>query len=174
MIDRIGMIAAATGLGGVPDDAAILRRVETCPIDDNGPMGDGPLTTSILKAVDVAAAHHEIFARFCLWEGRPPCWANPVDGSEIRLAKRNRAVAGGVTVEVGLYIANLVVRKLELLEHAHDHVTKAVGCRFRPSRMHRCSRMEAAAKRRFIKPVDSPRVALEYIFDLRPDQQMCR
>jgi hypothetical protein len=129
MVDRIGMIAAAAGLRGVLDDAAIVRRVETRPIDDNGPMGDSPSATSIFKAVDVAAAHHEIFARFCLWEGRPPCRANPVDGSEIRFAKRNTAVTI-VTVEVNLDIANLVVSELEFLEHAHDQVTKAGGYRF--------------------------------------------
>jgi hypothetical protein len=174
MVDRIGMIAAAAGLRGVFDDAAIVRWVETCPIDDNGPMGDSPLATSIFKAVDVAAAHHEIFARFCLWEGRPPCRANPVDCSEIRFAKRNRAVAGSVTVEVDLDIADLVVRELEFLEHAHDQVTKQFGCRFRPSRMHRCPWMEAAAKRSFVEPIDSPRVTPEHIFDVRTDQQMCR
>jgi hypothetical protein len=171
MIDGIGMIAAATG---ILHDAAIVRRVETGPVDDNGPMGDGPVAAAIFKAIDVAAAHHEIFARFGLWEGRPPCRANPMDGSKIRLAERTRAIAGSVTVEVDLDIANLVMRELEFLEHAHDHVAKAVGCRFRPSRMHRCPRVKAVPKRRFINPVDSPRVAIDYIFNLRTDQQICR
>jgi hypothetical protein len=176
MIDWIGIIAAATGLGGVPDDPTIIRRVEPCPIDKDGSMGDSPLAGSIFKAVNVTATHHEIFARFGLGEGRPSCQANPMDGREIRFDKRNCAVAGSMIVEVDLDVANLVVRQLKFLEHAYDYVTKACRSSFRSSRMHCCAWMEATAKCSFIKSVDSPRVALEHIFDVRTDQQIghCR